>query len=114
MKMVAKDKVIKVGMTDHIQREISVMKMVKHPNIVELHEVLVSRSKIFSLWSSLEAASCFLKLRKSGCERMLLGVTSSSSSPPLGEQVIRCGIDGFNFGFLHFFQQNFEFFKIFD
>ncbi|CAN0838415.1 CBL-interacting serine/threonine-protein kinase 6 [Linum grandiflorum] len=38
MKVVGKEKVIKVGMMEQIQREISVMKMVKHPNIVELHE----------------------------------------------------------------------------
>ncbi|CAN1811965.1 CBL-interacting serine/threonine-protein kinase 6 [Linum perenne] len=38
MKVVGKEKVIKVGMTDQIKREISVMKMVKHQNIVELHE----------------------------------------------------------------------------
>ncbi|CAI0445220.1 unnamed protein product [Linum tenue] len=36
MKVIRKEKVIGVGM-DHINREILVMKMVKHPNIVELH-----------------------------------------------------------------------------
>ncbi|MCD7446648.1 hypothetical protein HAX54_013323 [Datura stramonium] len=36
MKVVGKEKVIKVGMMEQIKREISVMKMVKHPNIVEL------------------------------------------------------------------------------
>ena len=39
MKVVGKDKVIKVGMTKQVKREISVMKMVQHPNIVELQEV---------------------------------------------------------------------------
>ncbi|CAN1811967.1 CBL-interacting serine/threonine-protein kinase 6 [Linum perenne] len=45
MKVVGKEKVIKVGMTDQIKREISVMKMVKHQNIVELHEVMARRLK---------------------------------------------------------------------
>ncbi|CAN1770161.1 CBL-interacting protein kinase 5 [Linum perenne] len=44
MKVVGKEKVIKVGMMEQIQREISVMKMVKHPNIIELHEVMASKS----------------------------------------------------------------------
>ncbi|CAN1811966.1 CBL-interacting serine/threonine-protein kinase 6 [Linum perenne] len=42
MKVVGKEKVIKVGMTDQIKREISVMKMVKHQNIVELHEIYIA------------------------------------------------------------------------
>ncbi|PQM42059.1 CBL-interacting serine/threonine-protein kinase 6 [Prunus yedoensis var. nudiflora] len=47
MKVVGKEKVIKVGMMEQIKREISVMRMVKHPNIVELHEVMASKSKIY-------------------------------------------------------------------
>ncbi|KAK6942282.1 Protein kinase domain [Dillenia turbinata] len=47
MKIVGKEKVIKVGMMEQVKREISVMKMVKHPNIVELHEVIASKSKIY-------------------------------------------------------------------
>lgn len=82
MKMVAKDKVIKVGMTDHIQREISVMKMVRHPNIVELHEVMASKSKIYFAMELVRGGELFSKSRKGVCERMLLGVTFSNSSPP--------------------------------
>ncbi|MBD4017663.1 protein kinase, partial [Xanthomonas citri pv. citri] len=63
-KMVAKDKVIKVGMTDHIQREISVMKMVKHPNIVELHEVLASKSKIYFAMELVRGGELFSKVEK--------------------------------------------------
>ena len=33
LKVVSKEKVIQVGMMEHIKREISVMKMVRHPNI---------------------------------------------------------------------------------
>ncbi|EMS54047.1 Putative CBL-interacting protein kinase 27 [Triticum urartu] len=40
VKVVAKDKVERAGMVEQIKREIAVMKMVSHPNIVELHELL--------------------------------------------------------------------------
>jgi len=30
-----------------IKREVSIMKMVRHPNVVRLHEVLASRVKIY-------------------------------------------------------------------
>jgi hypothetical protein len=36
-----------LGMMDQIKRELSVMKMVKHPNIVCLHEVMANKSKIY-------------------------------------------------------------------
>ncbi|KAL8206308.1 hypothetical protein R6Q57_009859 [Mikania cordata] len=64
MKMIAKEKVIKVGMTDHIQREISVMKMVRHPNIVELHEVMASRSNIYFAMELVRGGELFSKIEK--------------------------------------------------
>uniref|UniRef100_A0A7N0TGG4 non-specific serine/threonine protein kinase n=1 Tax=Kalanchoe fedtschenkoi TaxID=63787 RepID=A0A7N0TGG4_KALFE len=48
MKVVGKEKAMQhAGMMEQIKREISVMKMVKHPNIVQLHEVMASKSKIY-------------------------------------------------------------------
>ncbi|XP_061355056.1 CBL-interacting serine/threonine-protein kinase 6-like isoform X2 [Gastrolobium bilobum] len=47
MKVVGKEKVIEVGMVEQMKREISAMNMVKHPNIVQLHEVMASKSKIY-------------------------------------------------------------------
>ncbi|KAK1420943.1 hypothetical protein QVD17_22925 [Tagetes erecta] len=64
MKMVAKEKVIKVGMTDQIQREISVMKMVQHPNIVELHEVMASKSNIYFAMELVRGGELFSKIEK--------------------------------------------------
>ncbi|KAM0966056.1 hypothetical protein ACFX13_022207 [Malus domestica] len=48
MKVVGKEKMIKVGMTEQIKKEISVMRMVKHPNIVELHEVMAGDNSVGS------------------------------------------------------------------
>ncbi|CAN1166684.1 CBL-interacting serine/threonine-protein kinase 6 [Linum perenne] len=64
MKVVGKEKVIKVGMMEQIQREISVMKMVKHPNIVELHEVMASKSKIYIAMELVRGGELFNKVAK--------------------------------------------------
>uniref|UniRef100_J3MTD2 non-specific serine/threonine protein kinase n=1 Tax=Oryza brachyantha TaxID=4533 RepID=J3MTD2_ORYBR len=47
MKVVTKEKVVRAGMVEQIMREIGVMKRVSHPNIVELHEVMATRTKIY-------------------------------------------------------------------
>lgn len=64
IKVVGKDKVIKVGMTEQVKREISVMKMVKHPNIVELHEVMASKSKIYFAMELVRGGELFSKISK--------------------------------------------------
>ncbi|KAI3869259.1 hypothetical protein MKX03_021287 [Papaver bracteatum] len=64
MKVVGKEKVIKVGMMDQIKREICVMKMVKHPNIVELDEVLASKSKIYFAMEFVRGGELFNKIAK--------------------------------------------------
>lgn len=64
MKVVGKEKIIKVGMTEQIKREISVMKMVKHPNIVELHEVMASKSKIYFAMEFVRGGELFSKIAK--------------------------------------------------
>ncbi|KAI3801730.1 hypothetical protein L1987_29843 [Smallanthus sonchifolius] len=64
MKMVGKEKVIKVCMTDQIQREISVMKMMRHPNIVELHEVMASKSNIYFAMELVRGGELFSKVEK--------------------------------------------------
>ncbi|KAK9141545.1 hypothetical protein Syun_010945 [Stephania yunnanensis] len=64
MKVVGKEKVIEVGMTEQVKREISVMKMVKHPNIVELHEVMASKSKIYFAMEYVKGGELFNKISK--------------------------------------------------
>ncbi|XP_059637771.1 CBL-interacting serine/threonine-protein kinase 6-like [Cornus florida] len=64
MKVVGKEKVIKVGMTEQVKREISVMKMVKHPNIVELHEVMASKSRIYFAMEFVRGGELFAKIAK--------------------------------------------------
>ncbi|XP_004287123.1 PREDICTED: CBL-interacting serine/threonine-protein kinase 6 [Fragaria vesca subsp. vesca] len=64
MKVVGKEKVIKVGMMEQIKREISVMRMVRHPNIVELHEVMASKSKIYFAMDLVRGGELFAKIAK--------------------------------------------------
>uniref|UniRef100_A0A1J3EML6 non-specific serine/threonine protein kinase n=1 Tax=Noccaea caerulescens TaxID=107243 RepID=A0A1J3EML6_NOCCA len=64
MKVVGKEKVVKVGMVEQIKREISVMRMVKHPNIVELHEVMASKSKIYFAMELVRGGELFAKVAK--------------------------------------------------
>lgn len=47
MKVLAKSTILKHKMVDQIKREISIMKIVRHPNIVRLHEVLASQTRIY-------------------------------------------------------------------
>ncbi|KAA8535339.1 hypothetical protein F0562_030342 [Nyssa sinensis] len=64
MKVVGKEKVIKVGMMEQVKREISVMNMVKHPNIVELHEVMASKSKIYFSMELVRGGELFTRIAK--------------------------------------------------
>ncbi|KAK7304800.1 hypothetical protein VNO77_42689 [Canavalia gladiata] len=64
MKVVGKEKVIKVGMMEQIKREISAMNMVKHPNIVQLHEVMASKSKIYIAMELVRGGELFNKIAR--------------------------------------------------
>uniref|UniRef100_A0A0D6R537 Protein kinase domain-containing protein n=1 Tax=Araucaria cunninghamii TaxID=56994 RepID=A0A0D6R537_ARACU len=47
VKIIDKEMVLKHNLMYQVKREISTMKLVKHPNIVRLYEVLASRRKIY-------------------------------------------------------------------
>ncbi|KAH1042313.1 hypothetical protein AAZX31_09G091300 [Glycine max] len=64
MKVVGKEKVVKVGMMEQIKREISAMNMVKHPNIVQLHEVMASKSKIYIAMELVRGGELFNKIAR--------------------------------------------------
>ncbi|KAI6682448.1 hypothetical protein NL676_036329 [Syzygium grande] len=64
MKVVGKEKVMKVGMMEQIKREIAVMKMVNHPHIVELHEVMASKSKIYFAMELVRGGELFNRVSK--------------------------------------------------
>ncbi|KAG5517065.1 hypothetical protein RHGRI_037719 [Rhododendron griersonianum] len=47
IKVIDKEKILKGGLIAHIKREISILRRVRHPNIVQLFEVMATKSKIF-------------------------------------------------------------------
>ncbi|KAH0970325.1 hypothetical protein GBA52_022481 [Prunus armeniaca] len=66
MKILAKSTILKHRMVDQIKREISIMKIVRHPNIVRLHEVLAGRTKIFIILEFVTGGELFDKIVHQG------------------------------------------------
>lgn len=65
IKVINKDQVKKqLAMMDQIQREISVMHLVRHPNIVEFKEVLATKHKIFFIMEYIKGGELFTKVAK--------------------------------------------------
>ncbi|KAB2598950.1 CBL-interacting serine/threonine-protein kinase 24-like [Pyrus ussuriensis x Pyrus communis] len=66
MKVLAKSTILKHRMVDQIKREISIMKIVRHPNIVRLQEVLAGRTKIFIILEFVSGGELFDKIVHQG------------------------------------------------
>ncbi|KAK7385614.1 hypothetical protein VNO78_31346 [Psophocarpus tetragonolobus] len=64
VKVIDKDKVIKTGQVDHIKREITVMRLVKHPNVIELFEVMATKSKIYFVMEYAKGGELFKMVAK--------------------------------------------------
>ncbi|KAI3666855.1 hypothetical protein L6452_41893 [Arctium lappa] len=64
VKIIDKEKVLKVGMMNQIKREISVMRLVKHPNVVQLYEVMASKTKIYFVLEYVKGGELFNKVAK--------------------------------------------------
>lgn len=64
IKVIDKMKILKAGMMDQIKREISVMKLVRHPNVVQLFEVMGSKSKIYIVMEYVKGGELFNKMAK--------------------------------------------------
>ncbi|KAF8115834.1 hypothetical protein N665_0025s0281 [Sinapis alba] len=65
IKVINKDHVLKrPGMMEQIKREISIMKLVRHPNIVELKEVMATKTKIFFVMEFVRGGELFDKISK--------------------------------------------------
>lgn len=62
IKIIDKEKIFKVGMMEQITREVSVMKMVRHPNVVQLYEVMASKTKIYFVMEYAKGGELFEKI----------------------------------------------------
>ncbi|XP_006663738.1 CBL-interacting protein kinase 15 [Oryza brachyantha] len=66
IKMMDKQKVLKVGLSEQIRREITTMRLVAHKNIVQLHEVMATRNKIYFVMEYVKGGELFQKVEKRG------------------------------------------------
>ncbi|MFS7968913.1 putative protein kinase CAMK-CAMKL-CHK1 family [Helianthus anomalus] len=64
IKVIDKEKVLKVGLIDQTKREISLMGMVKHPNIIQLYEVMATKTKIYFAMEYAKGGELFDKVAK--------------------------------------------------
>ncbi|GMJ15239.1 CBL-interacting protein kinase 8, SNF1-RELATED PROTEIN KINASE 3.13, PROTEIN KINASE 11 [Hibiscus trionum] len=66
MKVLDRITIIKHKMVDQIKREISIMKLVRHPYVVRLHEVIASRTKIYIILEFITGGELFDKIVHNG------------------------------------------------
>ncbi|GJM90268.1 hypothetical protein PR202_ga06530 [Eleusine coracana subsp. coracana] len=64
IKTIDKDKVTKIGLIVQIKREISIMRLVRHPNVLQLFEVMASKSKIYFVLEYAKGGELFNKISK--------------------------------------------------
>uniref|UniRef100_A0A7N0ZZ58 non-specific serine/threonine protein kinase n=1 Tax=Kalanchoe fedtschenkoi TaxID=63787 RepID=A0A7N0ZZ58_KALFE len=65
IKIIGKEEVKREScMMEQIKREISVMRLVRHPNIVELKEVMATRTRIFFVMEHVKGGELFAKVEK--------------------------------------------------
>lgn len=64
IKVIDKEKILRVGLVDQIKREISVMRIVRHPNIVQLYEVMATKTKIYFVMEYAKGGELFNKVAK--------------------------------------------------
>lgn len=66
IKILDKEKILKHKMVEQIKREISTMKLVKHPYVVQLLEVMASRTKIYIVLEYVTGGELFNKIAEQG------------------------------------------------
>ena len=64
IKIIDKEKILKAGMMEQIKKEISVMRHVRHPNVVQLYEVMASKTKIYIVMEYVKGGELFNKVAK--------------------------------------------------
>ena len=79
IKIINKEKIVKNGLMNQIKREISVMRLIKDPNVVQLYEVMASKTKIYFAMEFVRGRELSLWWPKGGLRRMPPGNISSSS-----------------------------------
>ncbi|WOK99507.1 CBL-interacting protein kinase 23-like isoform X1 [Canna indica] len=66
IKIFDKDKILRHKMVRQIKREISTMKLVRHPNVIEMYEVMASKTKIYIVLEFVDGGELFDKIARNG------------------------------------------------
>ncbi|KNA21771.1 hypothetical protein SOVF_040210 [Spinacia oleracea] len=66
IKVLDKEKVLKHKMIGQIKREISTMKLIRHPNVIRLFEVMASKTKIYIVLEFVTGGELFDKIASKG------------------------------------------------
>ncbi|KAI0497306.1 hypothetical protein KFK09_020529 [Dendrobium nobile] len=66
IKCFSKLRISKGSFVNHIKREISILRCLRHPNIIHLHEVLASRSKIYMVLDLAKGGELFDRVSNAG------------------------------------------------
>ncbi|XP_022760785.1 CBL-interacting serine/threonine-protein kinase 1-like isoform X2 [Durio zibethinus] len=66
VKILDKSKLIQLNITDQIKREIATSKLLKHPNVVRLHEILASKTKIYMVLEYATGGELFGRIASKG------------------------------------------------
>ncbi|XP_047327219.1 CBL-interacting serine/threonine-protein kinase 23-like [Impatiens glandulifera] len=66
IKILDKEKVLKNKMIGQIKREISTMKLIRHPNVIRLYEVMASKAKIYIVMEFVNGGELFDKIGSKG------------------------------------------------
>ncbi|KAH9324048.1 hypothetical protein KI387_004226, partial [Taxus chinensis] len=66
VKILDKEKVFQYKIVNHIKREICTLKLIKHPNVVRLYEVLASKKKIYIVLEFVTGGELFDKIACNG------------------------------------------------
>ncbi|KAM0887284.1 hypothetical protein ACQ4PT_029154 [Festuca glaucescens] len=62
IKILDKEKLLKHKMIEQLKREISTMKLIRHPNVIRMHEVMASKTKIYIVIELVTGGELFDKI----------------------------------------------------
>ncbi|GFZ13826.1 CBL-interacting protein kinase 1 [Actinidia rufa] len=66
VKILEKTRILDLNITDQIKREIGTLKLLKHPSVVRLHEVLASKTKIYMVLEYVTGGELFDRIASKG------------------------------------------------
>ncbi|OAY48950.1 CBL-interacting serine/threonine-protein kinase 9 [Manihot esculenta] len=66
IKILDREQVLRLKMVEQLKREISTMKLIKHPNVIKIYEVMASKRKIYIVLEFVDGGELFDKIATQG------------------------------------------------